>query len=801
MAIPSLVQASGLGMASETNATALADSSVGTNATTGLKTAPTGTPTDGSAKFVSKRKPGFDLTSNILDADWLSRAFCVSDTDLGSPSLTAKDGTVSRPPMPTPSKDHIHKFLEWLAVNNRYVSTASLKFTDTRLGGSIGCNARPQFTPYSDIRVKGENGGKALGRTDVSVNNANTNYGMGRYYSEAIDDTAQRIYLRFGVPQFNTLTNFISGAFNLDTAYYARTGRKSIIKAGAVAVGRIIGIVAFPAISLLLYGTQALMYLFANPSSKYYTLKPTMYMYWSTVNSLVNTIAVTKGLFPTNTPGFTPGQKPTQSANPQGGPLQIDAATLKNLHNLMPDVFTANDGFDIYAMSNKAQRMAYQRFMEDYNAKNDVNGQMTPSQYFARQISKLDPTGTVAPITTSKISSAVSSLSNYLNANLSASSLVDFISNQVEKAEYYIAKATGLGSEIMPTVSADTGATTGITASTGWISSYSKYLDAELRDGASFACFQVAATGSANESFSSEVMQSALSNKINNMGSTARELRFDTEDGNLMGGAGEIVTNVAKAAVDVVTGVASGVTAGISDGIVAMLTGAGFVDVPKHWENSSVSLNRSTYTMQLISPYGNIISQMQNIFIPLSMIMAGALPLSAGKQAYTSPFICQLFDRGRCQIQLGIIDSLSITRGTSNLPFNLFGEVLAIDVSFTIRDLSNIMHMPISPGGIFDPDPSVNSDNILNDFIAVLAGQDIYSQIYAMPRAQMRAAKAISNFNQLTTPARWASMTNDSITNGFMKYLLVPSLIKAAIAGSGTTTQAGAVPGVSKPIS
>jgi hypothetical protein len=31
---------------------------------------------------------------------------------------------------------------------------------------------------------------------------------MGRYYSESIDDNAQTIYMRFGVPQFNSLVDF-----------------------------------------------------------------------------------------------------------------------------------------------------------------------------------------------------------------------------------------------------------------------------------------------------------------------------------------------------------------------------------------------------------------------------------------------------------------------------------------------------------------------------------------------------------------------------------------------------------------
>jgi hypothetical protein len=99
-----------------------------------------------------------------------------------------------------------------------------------------------------------------------------------------------------------------------------------------------------------------------------------------------------------------------------------------------------------------------------------------------------------------------------------------------------------------------------------------------------------------------------------------------------------------------------------------------------------------------VSPYGNPVSQIINLYIPLAMLLAGALPLAKGRQSYTPPFICEVYDRGRCQSPLAIIDSLSVTRGTGNLGFTNEGRALGIDVTFTVADLSSLVYLPISQG-------------------------------------------------------------------------------------------------------
>jgi len=650
-----------------------------------------------------------DKVSFLFDSDWARQAFLISDQELGGA------GTYD--------------------TVNRYWSTAHTKFTDTRLGGNIGINPRPQFTPYADIPVPG----RLPDSTRVTLDNKNIDgtLGMGRYYSEAIDDNAQTIYLRFGVPQFNSLVDFFLKAFDTNMTAIARTGRgpSEWYNIGKIA-GTIASVVAFPAISMTLLAGKALSTFFSRPTSKFYTLKPTMHSYWSAVNMLVNHIAINRGI--------VPQYLDNSGSQQQGNPYKLDSDFMQKMHSMMPEIFSADGGIDVFAVANRAQRMANRQFLNDYQSFD--NGSYT------------DFTGYIQKSTDPVVKSPQGehTLLNFIKA--------------VGKLSYYTAESAQTRLEMTPKVDPTTGQ-----ASNQNSASFSEFFDAEYNDGSQFAIFKVDNTGSVNESFSNSAVESDLSSKYNSTSSQVREAKFSFADGNIVG---ETVQQVLGDVTDVVAGAASGMTMGLSD--VLKYLGNTFVDIPKHWQSSSASLPRTSYTMQLISPYGNPISQMQNIYIPLAMLLAAVLPLSTGKQSYTSPFLVQLYDRGRCQIQLGLMESLSITRGTANLPFTNRGRVTAIDVSFSIMDLSSIMHMPISTGSLFGANMLMDEDNILMDYLAVLAGQDIYSQVYALPKAKLRLAKSITNLNYLTSPAYWASYIHEETTTGMLSYLFpISPVIKA----------------------
>lgn len=671
--------------------------------------------------------------SNILlDKDWVKHAFSVNDMEL----------------------------IEPVDIINRYWSSASAKFTDTRLGANIGINCRPQFTRYADLRVKG----RLAGRNDVTLGATKGNFGLGRYYSEAIDDPSQTIYMRFGVPQFNSLTNFLSRAFDSEQTVLARTGRApSVFYDIAKGAGTLAAVVAFPAISLTIIFGKVINSFFTRPTSKFYTLKPTMHLYWSAVNLLANTLAINMGILP-KIMGSDDSQK-------IGQPFKLDQEYLSAIHQIMPDVFSNQNYFDIYALANKAQRLANQLFINDF----DELEKGTATSYTGYVKKDLTGNGTHSTYVSD------------MNSNASISARI----NNMLMFGYYKSEDPKDRAEVDPRI--DPNSEKGDEKKdTSWFQDFVNHLDSEFRDGSEYAVFKVEHTGSVSESFSNSTAESDLSQKINSVSSQFRQARFSLADGNIIGGVGEALGDVLGGVKDVVMGALDGATIGFSN-LIAGLAGSGYMDIPNNWQSSSASLPRSSYTMKLISPYGNPISRMQNIIIPLSMILAGVLPLSTGKQSYTSPFLCQLFDRGRCQKRLAIIESVNITRGTSSLPFDLKGSALAIDITFTVVDLSSIMHMPLSTGKLLQTDMTLDEDNILSDYLAVLAGQDIYTQIYPLGKAKLNVAKRIMQVNKLTSPAYWSSLFHESSTSGMMQYLTFGAfnVLEGAVQGSSILGRQG----------
>ena len=124
------------------------------------------------------------------------------------------------------------------------------------------------------------------------------------------------------------------------------------------------------------------------------------------------------------------------------------------------------------------------------------------------------------------------------------------------------------------------------------------------------------------------------------------------------------------------------------------------------------------------------------------------------------------------QTRLGMIKNISVSRGTANLPFTNRGNVTSIDVTFTVEDLSSLMHMPISNGSLFQSDMSADDDNLLQDYLAVLAGMDVYSQVFMLPKAKIRIARTLRSLDKITSPAYWASFIHEETTSGLLSYIM-----------------------------
>lgn len=741
---------------------------------------------DAASNFYFKGRQSEVKTDSLLplDNDWVRSSFLISLDDFPSPESVVTD-------------KYVLKYMYW--------SRASLKFTNTAMGGNIGVNCKPQFCRYTDIRVKG----LLNDRLDVSIYNQSGNNGMGSYYSEAFDDNAQRIYFRFGLPQFNSLLNFVSTMFSADLSNLANQGVVSqILYTASFTAARTYAFLAFfPMSALFMVGKLALNSFNNKSISSFYSVRPTMPLYWSAVNDMVNTISVLRGILP-------PSMMNASHLSPGNTDYSLNLEVLQSMQKLMPGIINEQFGIDVFALANRVQ-LIQNRIESDYTAGAYPDKKPDdPSGYYDG-----NPSTDPATYTTDQYAESVRNSINSSKINSSKTSLADLIKKYnvtIGSAKYSgDGKSPNMLLTLDPTKLTDssTAPTTDTTATTYIDQGVSNagadaigadsqlasrdvsntyrdpsttgglvdYFEAEAQSGGGFACFVVEHTGSISDSFSSDFEDSQIASTLNNISSSARSISYNVANGNILPGM-ESLLNSAKS---VVFGTLDGFNLG---GIARLLLGSYLVDIPKFWSGSTASLGKSDYNIELNSPYGNAISQLQNIYIPLSMLLVGALPLSAGRQTYTSPFICQLFDRGRTQVSLGMIDNISVTRGTTNLPFNKEFRPLGLKVSFSVVNLNKIMHVPVSKGTFFGAikdavattvadgvrnvtgsDTAANiaggflatsltdDDGLLFNYLSAVTGVSAKDSLYKISRARITLAIAYKSAATLTSPAAWAN--------------------------------------------
>lgn len=670
----------------------------------------------------------------VLDEDWVRVSFMVPNTELDA-----------------------------LDRVNRFWSSANTKFTDTTIGGNIGINSRPQFTRYADIRVPG----RLSHRVKVSTNSITGNHGMGRYYSESIDDNSETIFMEFGVAEHTSLLRFISVALDPNAAFLANTGRSS----AWYKIGSLIGtallikfvpvIGAMSVLSQLIGGTVGKV--IPSSSSRYYTLKPTMTMYWTSVNSLVSSIAVDLGIMPIDI------KSKSQRISDE---LDFNTTMSDTLHSIFPSIIFTDGAIDVFAMANRTQVLANRMYREEHK-------NFTTKEYDNYE-------GFIQETYSNKVDQPIGehTLINNLNNTVSFRAWFDKTVNTIKyTADQFIGggddkkdlKTKEPTLKAMPTETIDyykKDANGNVILEAGdvptgeidkmWLAKFYDATDAQLRDGSIFATFKVDYTGSITESFSNSVEDSGIKSSLQGITDTTRSIKFNLGGGNLIDDpVSSVIEGIVSRAAQTVTGAAGAATFGVTNVITALM-GGGFIDVPKRWSNSTVSLPSISYNMKLISPYNNPVSLLQNIYIPLAMIMAGVLPKATGKTSYTSPFLCNVYNRGKQKITLGIIESMSINRGTSNLGFSATGKPLAIDVSFNVLDLSSVMSMPVDSGGLFGINMTLDEDHLLSNYISTITGRDLYSQRYFVPKMMINTAKLIARAKTAVSPSKLGMLFGDN---------------------------------------
>ena len=609
-------------------------------------------------------------------------------------------------------------------TGRRNYNRSRYKFYDTTPGGYRALNPVPQLTRFADIKSRSRNP---------------KSRSMGRYYSEAYDDNAQIIHVRCGLPEYNSLSNFLSNMYEPTAGKLARTGEgQSFIGAMASAAGYILSIPLIP----LVVGWRWIGAL-ANdvPYNKFYYSKPAMPLYWSAFQAIATKLAVNLKLLTPEEPSAAPVDNDNFHNQTFTVSDTLDASGRRQLASLLPDVFDPDSGINIFALSTRFQALA--------NAEEEAIANIMNSAGSAEDAyDKLDEhfEKDVAYIPPAKLSS---NLQAYVSSGLAKSNPATEVEPQEasqkdqpeNEAKNFITQAYDDARETLGSVG-------------DWFAESKEFFDAEVRGGSQWVSLRVENTGTVSESFSNQTGESPLAQKINEASAQAKAAKFSFAGGNVGDGA---VAGVIEGIAGLATSAISGVGSALGFSGIGALLGGGFIEIPKYWENSTAEVARGSYTVKLRTPYGNRLSIFKDLYIPLAGILAMALPMSAGPSAFTSPFLIELFDKGRLQTRLGMIENLMIERGTGNLGWSVDGLPLGIDISFDVVDLDTIMHMPISGESL-----SFNDQSMYQNYMAVLGGLGPLEQTTAMAKFKRKKQVLQAEWDTWWSPAHFAQWAGDT---------------------------------------
>jgi hypothetical protein len=273
------------------------------------------------------------------------------------------------------------------------------------------------------------------------------------------------------------------------------------------------------------------------------------------------------------------------------------------------------------------------------------------------------------------------------------------------------------------------------TGPAGWLDKFNRIVSPHALGGSDYVGFRIEKGSDATESISNSISAPAIVGKLNAKASSAASKKFD------LSGLNTGVT-IIDASVDTAAAAARALTGGIGGaGVVEVMSGNGFFDIPDVWKSSSFSKSHS-FTIQLRSKYGDRVSIYQSIYIPLAMLLTAALPRGVGGNTYTSPFILEAYAKGQFAIPLGMIESMTIKRGLSEFGWTHQQLPTAVDVTLNIKDLSPAFFLSVASGSR-DMLNAFAGNSSMHEYLTTLSGIGLADRTFLAPKLKRRLAATV----------------------------------------------------------
>jgi len=227
-------------------------------------------------------------------------------------------------------------------------------------------------------------------------------------------------------------------------------------------------------------------------------------------------------------------------------------------------------------------------------------------------------------------------------------------------------------------------------------------------------------SSSFSESGSNSSQQSQIAGLFDTLEGIVKEVGFFSNGSGILDGALSGLTSTASSSAEAITSTLDANTsAGLSKviGQASHVIQGSNVIFPELWGDSSYSKSYS-FTINLISPYGDPESVYLNVIVPMMHLLALSMPRQTSANSFGSPFLVKAFCKGWFSCDLGIVDSIRIEKEPTS--WNVYGLPNEVKVYMDIRDLySNLMVSKSSAPQLFFTNQG------LIEFLAVTCGVNI----------------------------------------------------------------------------
>ena len=127
----------------------------------------------------------------------------------------------------------------------------------------------------------------------------------------------------------------------------------------------------------------------------------------------------------------------------------------------------------------------------------------------------------------------------------------------------------------------------------------------------------------------------------------------------------------------------------------------------------------------LKTPYGNPESIFTDILVPMAHWICLAAPRQASMNTYGAPFLIKFHIPGFCSVDMGIVESLTITKGGDGSAWSVDGLPLEVQLSINIKDLYSALSISRINGVSFVDAYNTLWNTSYLDYIAVQSGLDM----------------------------------------------------------------------------